>query len=63
MSEEIMSLLRELASKSNPFDDDDFDLHSACGGQTDDAYSYGYDAGQISLAKTILAMLDEAYDV
>jgi len=57
--EEIAEKIKESASKKSYYDDGNPDLMSACGGNYDDAFSIGFDAGEISLARTLLPMFTE----
>lgn len=57
MSEEIIAMLEELASRKSWCDHDSFVVDDWAGGNVDDAYSGGWDDGEAELARTILNMV------
>lgn len=59
--ESMIALLKEIAARRSFYDVDtegEFDICSACGGNFDDAFFLGEEAGTISLARRLLKMLE-----
>lgn len=60
MEKEMIEYLEAIAKKEALFDDmDDFDILGASGGNFDDAYQFGCDDGEISLARNLLKKYKE----
>jgi hypothetical protein len=55
--DEMVARLRKLAATAADWEDDDFEVHSYCGGNVDDAYARGEGQGEISIAREIVALM------
>ena len=61
MNEELIEKLKTLAKKECWLDDDDFNPYDFSGGNYNDAFWGGHDAGEIQLAQEILGKLGISY--
>lgn len=59
MNEKIIERLKALAAKKCWEDDEEFLVDDYAAGNMDDAYSGGVTAGQVTLAREILNILNE----
>jgi len=59
LSDELVARLKKLAAKEADWENDDFDLHSYCGSNIDDAYERGETQGEIVIAREIVALMPE----
>jgi hypothetical protein len=55
----LVAELKSIADKKAWCDDEDFMVNDYAGGNIDDAYSGGYDDGEIIMARHILTQLKE----
>lgn len=55
MNDKLRAYLIEWATKKHPADHDDFMVNDYAGGNIDDAYQLGEDAGEIQMARLLLA--------
>jgi hypothetical protein len=59
MNEEMKAMLTKLAERRCGCDNEDFCVEDYAGGNLDDAYSSGQDAGETMLARALLKMFFE----
>ena len=57
LPDEFVAKIRKMAKKDMDWEDDDFEVHSYCGGNVDDAYQRGEEQGELSMAREIAAFL------
>lgn len=57
--EKLIQKIKEMAAKELATDDEDFEVDDCAGGNIDDAFSSGYEEGQISFARQLLEMIKE----
>jgi hypothetical protein len=57
MTEEMIERLKILAKRNIWPDEEDFEVYRYCGGNVDDAYEGGEEAGETQLARNILSSM------
>ena len=63
MNDKLIERLKTLAKKETSYDKwGEFDVNDVYGGNFDDAYSGGFDSGEIALARSILIELGISYE-
>lgn len=60
LADQLRELVQPIAARDcPPFDTEDFMVCDYAGGNIDDAYEIGFDAGEVSLARKIVKLLAE----
>lgn len=59
LSDEFAARLRKLAAQDADWENEEFEVHSYCGGNIDDAYQRGEEQGEIQMAREIVALFPE----
>lgn len=57
LPDEFVARLRKLAAQDMDWENEEFEVHSYCGGNIDDAYQRGEEQGEISMAREIVEHL------
>lgn len=55
LPDELVARLRKLAAQDMDWENEEFEVHSYCGGNIDDAYQRGEEQGEISMAREIVS--------
>lgn len=63
INNDVIELLKQLASKECWLDVDDFNADDYSGGNFDDAFSGGVDAGRVDLARDLLNMMGIEFEI
>lgn len=61
--EQLKIKLQKIAAQKCPSDDPEFNAYDYSGGNYDDAYALGYDAGEIHCASCILGVLNGEIEI